>query len=393
MCGLDDFKLTVGRLSKLRYELQTNKPMYKLTDKHADVELWNQYYDKEKERNGMDPCWFTNAWLYVECFMYRSIKETLALSMFLKDFDPFEEQKRSAFMSSQTPIVTLANHLLHIVSSNEHRDADLLEKDFRHMVELSLWGNKNDLSISGGSENYQKADPLEQLDELQPYILVDQINDMWRHLKSCANRKCGRCRIDIILDNAGFELFGDLCFAEFLLRMGLASEVHLHAKAMPWFVSDTTSQDFWWTLEMLQASNNGELSRLGTRWHQHIKDETFFLKQDDFWTLPHNYAELRAMAPQLYQDLSASDLVVFKGDLNYRKLTGDLQWPHTTPFVDALQGFLPAPLCVLRTLKADLVVGLQEGQDKQAEEKASDWMVSGNFAVVQFYVDRAWEQL
>ena len=38
--------------------------------------------------------------------------------------------------------------------------------------------------------------------------------------------------IDIVLDNAGFELFSDLCFADFLISTGLATCVRLRAKVL-----------------------------------------------------------------------------------------------------------------------------------------------------------------
>lgn len=381
--GFDDFKSTVGRMSKLRYELQTNKPLYLLTDGRRDVEQWNEFYEREKAKLQGEPCWFIASWLYVECFLYRSIQEALQLSSFLKDFDPFEEQKRSGFMSSQAAMIVLGTHLLTLLSNNAHCDSETIEKDFRHMMELSLWGNKCDLSISGGEKNYQQRDPLEQLDDLQPYLLVDDIPRIWHYL-STAKHKNSVKRIDIILDNAGFELFGDLCLAEFLIKMDLCSNVHLHAKIIPWFVSDTTAQDFWWTLEILRASNNKSMSELGTRWHQRLKEGSFVLSEEDFWTLPHDYNEMNSLDSHLFSDLSQSTLIIFKGDLNYRKLTKDLQWPHTTPFPESLRGLSPAPLCVLRTLKADLVVGLKPGQDSEAEKKERDWMTSGNFAVIQF---------
>ncbi len=82
--------------------------------------------------------------------------------------------------------------------------------------------------------------------------------------------------IDIVLDNAGFELFTDLCLAHVLVTVCKASKVNLlwvmrptkrhahvflgqvvfHAKRIPWFVSDVTLPDFEWTLAQLEQSGH-----------------------------------------------------------------------------------------------------------------------------------------
>lgn len=39
----------------------------------------------------------------------------------------------------------------------------------------------------------------------------------------------------------------------------------------------------------------------------------------DYWTGPLGYAHMPEKDPQLVTELAKSDLVIFKGDLNYRK--------------------------------------------------------------------------
>ena len=247
---------------------------------------------------------------------------------------------------------------------------------------MALWGNKCDLSISGGASNYQKdVDPVRQVNFLQQKVLCDDTSLVWQFL---AALKPGSS-VDIVLDNAGFELFTDLCLADFLVSSGMVSHVRFHGKQMPWFVSDVTSSDWEWTIDEIASSATVQLSQLGKRWRNHLIDGVWQFLTHAFWTLSHDFALMQSVAPDLYNDLSSADLVLFKGDLNFRKLVGDLTWPTTTPFPVALRGFSPASLCCLRTLKCDLAVGLSEGQAESTQAQDADWMITGSYGVIQFY--------
>lgn len=197
--------------------------------------------------------------------------------------------------------------------------------------------------------------------------------------------KSTACRLDIVLDNAGFELVTDLVFADFLVSSGLVHEVHFHGKSFPWFVSDVTANDFHWTIKQSMAANHRWMSKSGVQWQRYVKEGVWSYHDHPFWTLPQEFSDMVADAPDLYTTLQESDLVLFKGDLNYRKLTGDRYWDHTVDFGTALQGFAPAPLCALRTLKANVQVGLQLGQAEKLSSEEPDWMISSKYGVIQFY--------
>ena len=185
-----------------------------------------------------------------------------------------------------------------------------------------------------------------------------------------------------MLDNAGFELVTDLCLAEFLTTSGLASHIVFHAKSMPWFVSDVTLKDWDWTLSNMSQMNHIAISELCPRWQAYLQSKTWVIETHDFWTMPNTYNEMHDISKDLHARLSQSDFILFKGDLNYRKLVGDRQWETTTKFEQALRGFHPAPLCSMRTLKCDCVVGLKPGQAEAAEGEDTNWMISGNWAVI-----------
>lgn len=191
-------------------------------------------------------------------------------------------------------------------------------------------------------------------------------------------------RVDIVLDNAGFELATDLVLADFLVSSGLAREIHFHGKCFPWFVSDVTAKDFQWTIWQATAANHKSMAKRGLQWQSYLKEGVWFYHDHPFWTQPNEFCDMAADAPDLYATLQKADLVLFKGDLNYRKLTGDREWDHTVDFETALRGFGPAPLCSLRTLKANIQVGLQPGQGMKLSSQDPDWMTSGKYAVIQF---------
>lgn len=195
----------------------------------------------------------------------------------------------------------------------------------------------------------------------------------------------GSAVIDIINDNSGYELFTDLCLADFIIEHQLAARVNFNVKAIPWYISDVTPKDMRWTLDTLTAHPNPLLSTFGKRLQAHFDAGTLQLKEvDHFWTSPYEFHRLEDVNPALYQQLSEAHLLIFKGDLNYRKLLGDFNFPYTTPFREALRGFLPTSLCSLRTVKADLICGIAEGLSDELDAKDERWMVTGEYGVIQF---------
>lgn len=386
--GVEDLKSIVGHLSRLKNELQTDKPLSALEDDREDTALWNRYLDADREVQLLDggrcSSWFQSSWLSVECYFYRRVFSAISLSSQLKMLDPFQGQKENAFLESFPAILTLASYLNRnifspVVELTENRDL------FLQLLQVALWGNKCDLSISAGTGNSQTSNPLAQLDSLKPHLLQDDSDYIWRHLVSL-NRTTAdsRVQLSIVLDNAGFELFTDLCLADFLVARKLVDVVHFYAKSMPWFVSDVTLDDWNWTLESLSASEDQDAADVGKRWKSRVEDGSWRLHVHPFWTLPHDFQSMNSVAPDLHRSLAESSLIIFKGDLNYRKLFSDRKWSSTTSASDAAQNFRPAPLCTLRTLKSDVVVGLAEGQADKLEAENSDWMLTGTYAVIQF---------
>jgi damage-control phosphatase, subfamily III len=170
-----------------------------------------------------------------------------------------------------------------------------------------------------------------------------------------------------------------------------------HCKTIPWFVSDTTSDDFYELLDILEnpsllmgdesVANADALKDLAATWRGYLSRGEWTLRSDRFWTKWWAYCHLPEASPDLFSSLSSSSLVIFKGDLNYRKLIYDCRWPATTPFRDAIGQKMgdAIPLISLRTNKSDPCVGLEEGKEETLLQTGfKDWRWSGKFAIAQF---------
>jgi hypothetical protein len=134
------------------------------------------------------------------------------------------------------------------------------------------------------------------------------------------------------------------------------------------------------TLAYLAGSQERSVRELAKRVKEHLQVGRLDLKEDYFWTSPCYFWE---MPNQLHQELRQSDLVISKGDANYRRLAGDLNWPPTTPFKEVMRYF-PTALLALRVLKAELALGLSAQQVQELDNQETDWKFNGNWAVIQF---------
>ena len=69
----------VEELSKLRYEMLTDKPITAITDEAGNAQVWNDYLEQQRKLEER-PSWFTSCWMWVECYMYRRMLQSLNLT-------------------------------------------------------------------------------------------------------------------------------------------------------------------------------------------------------------------------------------------------------------------------------------------------------------------------
>ncbi|GAA5885830.1 hypothetical protein JCM16303_000071, partial [Sporobolomyces ruberrimus] len=347
-------KQLIEKLSGLIYEIKTDKPLKPLQDTGYphDQEVYNEELERSEGKT-----WFTTSWLFAECYLYRTLRGYFSTTQHWSSFDPFASQKLSTWKSSSDSVVQLSKTLNELVKKGRVEDREELHRDWKVMMETMLWGNATDLSLLT-SLTHEQIQELQSVERGREFTLRDDLEPAWEYVKDLKDE-----RIDIVLDNSGFELFTDLVLADFLVTLTpFASQVVIHPKLIPWFVSDVQPHDFLILLSTLSdpsffpnlsSSDLESLETLVTRWKGYVDNGKFKLSVPaelkmgegkgtkevelaEFWTSPFPFSDLPRVAPDLLKELQESKLVIFKGDLNYRKLVSDAWWEPSSDFEEAL---------------------------------------------------------
>ncbi|CAM9983768.1 unnamed protein product, partial [Laminaria digitata] len=351
-----------------------------------DVAEWNKIMEPY-----LGVSWLDTPWLYSEFYAYRRVVEAFSFfetgkaggSLEGKGVDPFMDQKMLGVTSALKSMEALAKRLL-------ATDAEVLgsKTGIQLYATTALWGNRMDLSIwpveKDGGNSAGSGDVFSQvLGSSSENLLADDSERLAEALVSCGEQ--GGQRVDIIVDNAGFELFCDLCLADCLATGGTASRVVIQLKGHPTFVSDAMAKDMLAMIDLLadlDISEYPSAKAIGVRWKKLISEGKWELREDCFWAQPRPLWEMPA---RLRKDLGGESALVFvKGDANYRRLIGDRLWPTDTPFSD-VAGYFPTRLCALRTLKAELGCGMPKEATERAAQQHEDWMVNGRYGCIQLF--------
>jgi hypothetical protein len=302
--------------------------------------------------------WADASFLWSESYFYRRLLE--AVDFFTPGpwyfVDPFAHLK-------DAELHTAASEAM-LAAQGELRDRPAREQGQLKLL-AALWGNRADLGFRIG----QAATAPH---EVPAGLVADQSAELRAALDPPGD-------VIVVTDNAGQELLADLILADHLLTADGARAVRLDVKPYPSFVSDATAAD--------AVACAGRLGRTAAtadvmiRLREASAAGRFSLHTHDFYCAPLPYDE---MPPDLAEQYAGASLTIMKGDLNYRRLTGDRAWPPVTPFADVVDYF-PGTVAALRTLKSDVLVGVSPAKVAELDQASPSWRTDGSHALIQVY--------
>lgn len=301
--------------------------------------------------------WLEAPFLWSESYFYRRI---LAATGFFapgpwRRVDPFGQMKAAELVDPA---------LERDLAALDDLRRRPIEEQGRAKLAASLWGNQADLGFRIG----RPAEPATAGGDM---LVADDGDRLWASLG-------GAARVAWVADNAGRELVADLVLADHLLRHGQAASVSLHVKPCPYYVSDATTADVVACLGRLTRAP-GHASEIGNRLLARASEGRLTIYTHDFYCAPWSY---HRMPGDLAAEFERATVTVLKGDLNYRRLVGDRAWPPTVPFTEVASHF-PAPVTALRTLKSDVVTGLDPATVRSLDASGQPWRTDGSHALVQ----------
>ncbi|KAH8240692.1 hypothetical protein KR026_003623 [Drosophila bipectinata] len=373
---LNDVKHIVDGVDRLKNELNRDRQFILFHGNEPDKAEWNAFLTElpRPKRNFFRACW-----LHAECYLYRRLYSFFENSRYLNGYDPFEHLKMDDLTLSKNAMKSLARAT---------RGLDKSFDNFRNLLRIVLWSNHFERALGAYAfseeESQNDINVLAQVADMDRNLLVDDSSTIW----SCLNRKrpgSSEVIVDFICDNGGFEFFTDMLFLEYIIESQLATQVRLHVKAIPWYISDLMKKDIDWTIKYLIQQKDDILSSVGSRWLYLMKTEKIIVAPEShFWTGPQPYFVMVELDLELYKLLTGGRLVIFKGDLNYRKLLGDFIWDSAEEFITCLRGFRPTNIAAIRTVKCEVVCGLPEGMSDNLLRSDPMWMISSNYGLIQY---------
>lgn len=297
-----------------------------------------------------------------------------------------EEKSGSSYKSKIKPCLNI------IARVNGRMDdaswKDLIYESSTNILQVNLSSNSSDLSQMFWSD----------FNSVYPHI--NHSKKFWiEYMNDVANKN-----VHIIVDNFGIEFLSDLVLG-YCLKIKGACTVTYHVKHLPIFVSDVVENDqilmFETLKKLLSESKENEekktdyINALNSL--ENMAKESFRFKANYFFNMPFGFAELQPnklkierpdalkLIKETYSIFTGEDLLIIKGDLNYRRLVEDKLWNHRVKTSSRIK-YATAPMLVIRSYKSSVVMDCSSAKVKSlVSEYGPDWKTDGQVGAILFF--------
>jgi len=377
-----------SELLQLADHISSNKPIPDLSKLAWDYDRW-----QAELAPFLGKGWHEVDWFFAETYAFRLVLEVS--EYFANSFDPFSEGKRKE-LESGSPFLPIKRHLefsqslgvsipaLNITDTSKNMDSKTKETLLAEAIHTCMWGNKADLSFSAGGDldhTQGDRDLLLVNHEWDAAQLLLKTSNIDRNLDSIS--KSEKNEVHIIMDNSGAELAGDLVLAGTILDT-TNLRVVLRPKLYPTYVSDTISKDIYIFLQKAEYHPDEQIVSWAESIRNYLDEGRLVIAPDDFWCRTGFMAECDQ---RIDQSFARAQLVVVKGDFNYRRFMRDTIWPNTTSGSHAMalnpKSLLgQSPILFLRTMKSDCLAGIDSQLVDTLDTQEPGWRIQGKRGLI-----------
>lgn len=300
------------------------------------------------------------------------------LRMLEKDFmNDEEEQPRSGYCSK------IKECLDYVIKINNNTHDGERKEQITDILKANLSSNSSDLSQMFWSD-FRDVE-----------FASDQVNHSEKFWKDYC-RDVSNKTINIVVDNFGIEFLWDLVLGYYLTTKGVTKIIY-HVKHIPMFVSDVVEGDHTIMFDKLESLLNISKSRRKKEYLSALNllkasSEKFVFKANYLWNMPYSFSKIVSTNSEtsslLYNDIidlfTGNELLIVKGDLNYRRLVEDKLWNSRRKTVQKIK-YAKCPILVIRSYKSSVVMDSNIPDSKMVQRFGPDWKTDGRVGAVLYY--------
>ncbi|MDD4981949.1 MAG: mannose-6-phosphate isomerase, class I, partial [Candidatus Omnitrophica bacterium] len=250
----------------------------------------------------------------------------------------------------------------------------------------------------------QYSDPTHKAEgKMSGRYPVDNLSEVVNYLISLQKltKQGEKTELHILHDNVGLELVCLLWLVDICLRKKIVSKVVLHTKNYPYSVSDVTTPfqgkgDVDLQIDVLSKIPSLEINEekikyakymqeLSGRLKEYIEESGLRVTIDNigYSTIGRDFVD---MPVGYYQELKKADLIMYIGDMWYRKLFLHRNWDFAADSKKILS-YLPAPSLVVRMGKSPILAGADEYMARTLRQEADGpepWWANPIYGILDY---------